>query len=85
MTKRERAQVVELLRCAADYDAWSNGVVGLVQAQRLLGEPDARAAWHVSGIVVHERHLGGGTDQGFQGRRHDLLEAALRVELGEWP
>ena len=75
MTKRERAQVVELLRCAADlaaseqyiddaFDLYSGAAYGL-----------AVSAWvHV--ICEGERGAGFGCA---------LLEAAARVEEGSWP
>ncbi len=82
MTKRERARVVELLRCAADNlsptskSAWTDALDGLDVS---LGvEMSATRAF---GVVADGRELTRGSDLG----RALYLEAALRVELGEWP
>ncbi len=84
MTKRQRAQVVELLRCAADNltptsrGAWTEALDG-VEAT-LSVEMSATGAY---GTVANGRLLTGGIDHELG--RHMYLEAALRVELGEWP
>lgn len=92
MTKRERAQVVELLRCAADYAArgrrsWLDVVAADIGIDYAIADK-AR----VVGIIVQSeepfrsQHLG---------HRGDImppdwclrvaLEAAQRVEEGTWP
>lgn len=81
MTKREREQVVELLRCGAD-------VQSLVAAGYATGHCDGinpcdsvyahacdayMATARIPSVWYHARP------------RRGLLEAALRVELEEWP
>ena len=84
MTKRERAQVVELLRCAADFrddgsvwphDEKLNGI-GAARSWLGLGDEyweravDAREAVYADGEMSY---------------RAACLEAAARVEEGSWP
>lgn len=77
MTKRERAQVVELLRCAADGPC-----PGIEGAARDLGHGDeyedkiyalAMRAWYAVPIAAKDSY------------RSLCLEAAVRVEEGSWP
>jgi hypothetical protein len=78
MTRRERAQVVELLRCAADGDR-PNGIFPAMENIGAKYMPiGADAVDSVSGI-----NWGGYSDD--EQYRAELLEAALRVEQGEWP
>jgi hypothetical protein len=81
MTKRERARVVELLRCAADArERGSRQLNGRYRAAEGLSIPDdLRAiAWN----AFRQTSRGEVSDEGY---RTELLEAALRVERGEWP
>lgn len=79
VTKRQRAQVVELLRCAADrciFDdtfafGWTRSALGLRQGGK-IHNLTCRALTETVGL------------HGFDWRR-DLLEAAARVEEGSWP
>jgi hypothetical protein len=79
VTKRQRAQVVELLKCAADFrKPWS--INGLSDARDAIGVDfsafltamDATASVAPGFVTYADMHAG-------------LLEAAARVELGEWP
>lgn len=85
MRKRERAQVVELLRCAADhspdphrtaptdqYGFRFNGLLNVWPAE----ENETAVAAQAAVMETYEQ----------PGDWHRaLLEAALRVEQGEWP
>lgn len=85
MTKRQRAQVVKLLRCAADNrmagDPGLNGMFGDGIEQH--GEIHD-AAWSAltSSRGRYESLGDDGTDENY---RHELLEAAQRVEEETWP
>lgn len=87
MTKRERAQVVELLRCAADQRADGIGLNGMFDGAVSLRAADQTIAlaWNVL-ISVQRGHLirtvVGIVDEWY---RAELLEAAARVEEGSWP
>lgn len=81
MTKRQRAQVVELLRCAAD-------VSSIVRAAYNTGHADgvnpcsrvfllAREAYGDIPGVIHA--------EGYYHHPEFCLEAAQLVEDGEWP
>lgn len=78
MTKRERAQVVELLRCAAD-------------CQQSYRAPIAGACCDLyGGLQTNAFDLAHAAkddvpDLGLEDYQTRLLEAALRVEQGEWP
>ncbi len=84
MTKRERAQVVELLRCAADNltptsrGAWTDALDAL-EAEMVV----ELAATMAYGEVADRRVLIGGVD--IELGRALYLEAAQRVEEGSWP
>jgi hypothetical protein len=94
MTKKERAQVVELLRCAADLEinepnsrGCSLGDAGqhlrwdLVAPRACVSRLSLITAMgELEGVVDGEPRLVSGT-----GYQWLLLEAALRVEQGEWP
>ncbi len=79
MTKRDRAQVVELLRCAADsYDV---SMIPLTRAARNLGLADNGDLWWTARnarIAVEDGAL-------WPDQRTSLLEAALRIERGWTP
>lgn len=87
MTKRERAQVVELLRCAADnaqHRPWS-GVYSTAVELGLLN-PWRRfaagvVAWRRAGAARRAVH-GEGAWLGYE---HECLEAAARIEEGGYP
>jgi hypothetical protein len=81
MTKRERARVVELLRCAADVDVTEGAMVPITRACRALGLDDnCDIWWHARNarIAVDMESL-------WPEQHTSLLEAALRVEQGDWP
>jgi hypothetical protein len=81
MTKKERAQVVELLRCAADCcgrrfkGEWS-GPFHI--AARSFSTATYWAAWRARDGIKRSRLT---TEQ----YRRGLLEAAARVEEGSYP
>lgn len=76
MTKRHRAQVVELLRCAADAGMDGETPVGLLSAGDEFSVEVNDLAWDAYYSVRTEE----------PGRfRLELLEAAARVEEGSWP
>lgn len=87
MTKRQRVQVAELLRCAADNlspistGAWTDATegVGPSCAVELL----AHEAFH--DVRGARAILDDGSDVDVELGRWTYLEAALRVEQGEWP
>ena len=85
MTRRQRAQVVELLRCAADLIATDERNRGSALSQSLM-YLDSEVSWHVAQSVVRDSIYDwphtcfGGSNYEFA-----LLEAALRVERMEWP
>jgi hypothetical protein len=84
MKRRERALLVELLRCAADNDQRARcGLVGLFGAPH-FGDATHRAAWKVldSFTWPAQDWTASGVDEGY---RHALLEAAARVEEGWAP
>lgn len=86
MTKRVRAQVVELLRCAADIPGLATAAVmlgadmiALIDRTGLYGRAylalaDVQRQTYDSSEIYNDGPF-----------RRDLLEAALRVEEGEWP
>jgi hypothetical protein len=83
LSKRQREQVVELLRCAADV-RW-----GCRAVARQIGVPDAivdlalRAHWATSDDRWSIGLRGPGVPP--DAYRHELLETAARVEEGSWP
>lgn len=92
MTKRQRAQVVELLRCAADSDTDVNGeprgmAIALWTDGHWFGQSYMRLH-----KVMHDAWYAAAKDLGIEwpNRNHEvyrleLLEAAQRVEDEEWP
>ena len=88
MTKRERAQVVELLRCAADQ-CTADSVTAMSTASEDLGyvswDPVYSFAWDVRAAQVGTSPAGMFSFVPAEIYRGELLEAAQRVEDGEWP
>lgn len=88
MTKKQRAQVVELLRCAADGRPAGIGLNGLFGASDDLGIETAlhNDAWEA---LFDVRQVQGefGCDRSVvdEAYRRRLLEAAQRVEEGWTP
>lgn len=85
MTRRERAQVVELLRCAADILArggWDEGGV-LSLAATAADLPFFNFAYEAERRVWSDMRLCG-VPAGLL-RLRSLLEAAARVEEGSYP
>ena len=82
MTRHQRAQVVELLRCAADAVArgWTSGAA-LSDASDELGSPYFKYAVRCEQTVTRWPVW---PAEG-EARIAALLEAAQRVEEGEWP
>ena len=89
MTAKQRAQVVELLRCAADICAIDSSH-GLYSVAHLLGHATWDTAqvtgrspyvWHVACEARNHVHRNGL----WFGYWHECLEAAARVESKEWP
>ena len=84
MTARERAQVVELLRCAADVcaaDAWTLFGPGTDAARWLCAPTNVRRLATIAVLRV-------GRGTGAKSADHYvavMLEAAARVEEGTWP
>ena len=86
MTKRQRAQVVELLRCAADEHRSGIGLNGMFGPDAEL--KTQKAAW----CAIDAVHKAGHRDvpvpsdaRADENYRHVLLEAAARVEEGSYP
>lgn len=77
MTKRERAQVVKLLRCAAD-DAQTGA---FTRAQEAIGPVSGCVYYNAVSAFDSSPFVGFDTE----GYRERLLEAAARVEEGSWP
>lgn len=80
MTKKQREQVVELLRCAADVQ----GIGNAASALDLIDGPfwgAAIKAWESTADVITEKrgHMSGISYEDI------CLEAAARVEEGQWP
>jgi hypothetical protein len=76
MTARQRAQVVELLRCAADLNVL-NPDHGIAQATEAL---DSDEAWQPAYNARQAARNDGPTEY-----RHTCLEAAIRIEQGWEP
>ena len=72
MTKREQAQVVELLRCAADSGHTVFWTAVLIGAPDRIETAASAARWYASAF-------------GYMNYRLECLEAAVRVEEGSWP
>jgi hypothetical protein len=75
MTKRQRSQVVELLRCAAD-ECNHNHFPRLAALYAFGLDTDSP---QYDAMVLACEHVGGRNDQ------RQLLEAAARVEEGSYP
>ena len=81
LTKRERAQVVELLRCAADLA--TRTARPIAHAAMYLGYEDGSLAFMRAINARCAVAVAVPVQDGVY--REQILEAALRVELGEWP
>lgn len=88
MNKRERAQVVELLQCAADCCCDRPGdktiTAPYYEALAAVGSKHHHVAWLARCAVMVER-FGDTMECGTVEYRDVLLEAAARVEEGSWP
>lgn len=87
MSKTQRAQVVELLRCAADL-GMSGVVAPLSEAIARVGtrtSPLEYVADNAVDAVAKELEIPWWDRDGWSDYASHCLEAALRVELGEWP
>jgi hypothetical protein len=87
MTRRERAQVVELLRCAADCRPDNVGLNGMFDTACWLdleGHWQDKAWQAINAVPTHSTvfQVVGTVDEEY---RRVLLEAAARVEEGTWP
>ncbi len=87
MTRKQRAQVVELLRCAADGKRHG---IGLTEAGYAIGECDGIEpctpiySWACDAYMEINRIPSEWYWVNWR-RRYGLLEAAQRVEEGSWP
>ena len=79
MTRHQRAQVVELLRCAADVCVVDDGELWR----------EALSFAHVGDFRIWEYAIAAAAKSGSSRRKHlkrnALLEAAQRVEEGSYP
>lgn len=86
LTKKQREQVVELLRCAADWprdQEQVNGIALTVGSLDLEGQDDVvNAAFRARGSVKTAMDDFELSEADY---RDKLLEAAMRVEEGSWP
>lgn len=96
MTKKQRAQVVELLRCAADACALNRGHVWFDVVANLIGASDAvveiarEASIEVMDEPVFRDERFDCSQRGLDVMPNDwnlrvALEAAARVEEGSYP
>jgi hypothetical protein len=86
MTKRQRAQVVELLRCAADL--WQRGMGGIGAAEvAFVGEQAARPIWKIACRAWESASNSIHPETRFAGWSYGdvCLLAAARVEEGSYP
>jgi hypothetical protein len=83
VTKREREQVVELLRCAADIDELFDSI-GIVCAGWWLGYVDFISHCERPYELAQEA-VSSVLSNGQMEYSERLLEAAARVEEGTWP
>lgn len=86
MNRRDRAQVVELLRCTAELAVVEHPIGELFghapAASKFTGaSPSVRAFAEIAATDA----MGGSSAPDRDTFIANLLEAALRVELGEWP
>ena len=85
MTKRDRAQVAELLKCAADIAATGKwGFMGIASDAATFVAHSKRIddlATKVATEVAGGAEAGKNTDEFIE----TMLEAAARVEEGSWP
>lgn len=82
MTKKQRAQVAKLLRCAADYyDHGFFGCNGIGTASSGLGLDDPHdPIWETAVQARRDADRDGSADYAIS-----CLKAAARVEEGLWP
>ncbi len=80
ISKRERAQIVELLRCAADLLVSGRSMFPRLDAARYLDIPNTLLTLDIIDTASEAC-----ADVGGPRNQFNLLEAAARVELGEWP
>jgi hypothetical protein len=78
MTKREREQVVELLRCAADRNDPLDAICGFAITGARM---DAKRQTLDDACCALVQTVGESGDDW----QRDCLEAAARVEEGSWP
>ncbi len=78
LTKRQRADVVELLRCAADLDGRATFPFAAAVTATRSDLRIEQFAWRVLHLTYNERR-----DRRLYVRH--CLEAAQRVEEGTWP
>jgi hypothetical protein len=78
MTKRQRAQVVEFLRCAAEARI-TGMMLPRVTATDWLDASEATAEF------AEKAWIAVCNDVGMSLYQYELLEAAARVEEGSWP
>jgi hypothetical protein len=81
MTRRERAAVVELLRCAADRATAT--VRPISTTARLLGYPEGSAVFDLA--IAARCDVAFAVPFDDEAYRWQILEAAARVEEGTWP
>lgn len=86
MTKRQRAQVVELLRCAADISATATDreTAPFILAGAGAHRDIYNVAWRARCDTMRGS-LGEVLECGNNQYAELLLEAAMRVEEGTWP
>jgi hypothetical protein len=90
LTRKQREQVVELLRCAADERSDGVGINGMWDGSKwlgvLVGSRLSNAAWDALDSITcghdYDYICVGRVDERY---RHRLLEAAALVEEGSWP
>ena len=83
MTRRQREQVVELLRCAADLARFSyaEGIHTAAYELDMLIPP---AGTKLKEMAIRARREVN-VDMGFGPYEDSCLEAAARIEEGSWP
>lgn len=87
ITKRQRAQVVELLRLATDAedDSCRGAPLGLCNAEWYLGGEIDNAIYDAALRAKNAASVVGLYDDADEDYRHACLEAAARIEEGRWP
>lgn len=91
LSRKRRAAVVELLRCAADRADFRGGEITLsgpfTVARRSHGRAVSDVAWCARVDMMRDLHgdTGDTDDMTNDDYKLALLEAAARVEEGSWP